>query len=212
MIEQAKKWLGKNEADNSHREIIDAYNNITPLPAGYKLKYTDAWCAGFVSACAWLAGVKGFPFECSCGRMLVKLQNMGLWIEDDAYVPTPGDLIFYDWGDTGKGDDIGAPGHVGIVEAVKDDNITIIEGNYGDAVKRRTIKANARYIRGYGVTSKLLPNVIEYTVVQGDTLWRISRRYLGKGSLYTHIMTDNGLKNDIIIPGQKLKININIMR
>ena len=52
VVEQAKKWVGKNEADGSFKEIIDIYNSDTPLARGYKVKYTDEWCAAFVSACA----------------------------------------------------------------------------------------------------------------------------------------------------------------
>ena len=38
-----------------------------------------------------------------------------------------------------------------MVEKVSGNTITVIEGNYSDSVKRRTIKVNGRYIRGYGV-------------------------------------------------------------
>ena len=45
-----------------------------------------------------------------------------------------------------------------------------------------------------------------YTVVRGDTLWRIAVNKLGKGARYTEIMALNGLTSDLIITGQKLKI------
>ena len=76
---------------------------------------------------------------------------MNRWVEDDAYAPLPGDIIFYDWNDSGKGDCVGNPEHVGVVERVANGLITVIEGNYKDAVGRRNIKVNARYIRGYGL-------------------------------------------------------------
>ena len=41
------------------------------------------------------------------------------------------------------------PNHVGIVEAVSGNTITVIEGNKGEAVARRTVAVNGRYIRGY---------------------------------------------------------------
>ena len=62
-----------------------------------------------------------------------------------------GDIIFYDWDDTGSGDNKGNPDHVGIVEKVSGSTITVIEGNKNNAVGRRTIQVNGRYIRGYGV-------------------------------------------------------------
>ena len=42
-------YMGYNEADGSHKTIINMYNSIQPLPVNYRLTYSDAWCAGFVS-------------------------------------------------------------------------------------------------------------------------------------------------------------------
>ena len=83
---------------------------------------------------------------------MVKLfQKIGEWDENDARVPNVGDIIFYDWQDSGYGDNKGTPDHVGIVEKVENGLITVIEGNIRDSVNRRSISVNARYIRGYGV-------------------------------------------------------------
>lgn len=150
IIEQAQKWLGKNEKDGSFKEIIDIYNSNKPLPRGYKLSYTDSWCAAFVSAVAIKCGATNIiPIECSCQQMIYKAVEMGRWIENDAYVPAMGDIIMYDWDDSGVGDCTGWADHVGYVEKVDGNVITVIEGNYNDEVKRRTIKVNDRYIRGY---------------------------------------------------------------
>ena len=152
VVSQAQAWLGLNENDGSHKKIIDIYNSIKPLPVGYTLKYTDAWCAGFVSAVAAQTGCTDIiPCECSCPRMITLMQNKGIWVEDDAHVPSPGDIIFYDWDDSGSGDNKGGSDHVGIVEKVDGNTITVIEGNYSDSVKRRTLAVNGKYIRGYGV-------------------------------------------------------------
>ena len=45
-----------------------------------------------------------------------------------------------------------------------------------------------------------------HTVVKGDTLWDIAKKYLGNGSRYPEIKTLNNLKSDTIYSGQKLKI------
>ena len=50
VVNQAKAWLGYNEADGSHRAIIDLYNTQNPRPRGYKVTYTDAWCATLVKS------------------------------------------------------------------------------------------------------------------------------------------------------------------
>ena len=152
VVEQAKAWLGKNEADGSHKEIIDVYNSQKPLPRGYKVKYTDAWCATFVSAVAVKLGYTDIiPTECSCPKMIDLFKNLGAWVEDENRTPNPGDILFYDWQDNGVGDNKGSADHVGIVESVANGNVTIIEGNYSNSVKRRTLAINGKYMRGYGV-------------------------------------------------------------
>ncbi len=45
-----------------------------------------------------------------------------------------------------------------------------------------------------------------YTVVHGDTLWAIAKKYLGNGSRYKEIVNLNGLKSNVIYSGMKLKI------
>lgn len=152
LIKQAKSWIGCKESDGSHKKIIDVYNSHKPLARGYKMKYTDAWCATFVSACAIKTGMTDIiPTECGCGPMITLFKNKGEWNESDSRKPNPGDIIFYDWQDSGKGDNTGSPDHVGIVEKVSGNTITVIEGNKGNAVSRRTIAVNGKYIRGYGI-------------------------------------------------------------
>ena len=45
-----------------------------------------------------------------------------------------------------------------------------------------------------------------HTVVRGDTLWAIAKKYLGNGSRYKEIVSLNGLKSNVIYSGMKLKI------
>ena len=152
IVKQAQSWLGRKESDGSFKVIIDTYNSIVPLPRGYKLSYKDAWCAGFVSAVSKVCGALSIiPAECSCNRMITLFKNLGEWVENDAYVPKAGDVIFYDWDDSGSGDNKNEADHVGIVESCYGSTIVVIEGNYSDSVKRRELKVNGRYIRGFGV-------------------------------------------------------------
>lgn len=152
IVDTATSWLGCREANGTHRPIIDLYNTYKPLPRGYKVKYTDSWCAAFCSAVAIAAGFTDIiPLECSCGNLITLFKALGRWVEDDAYIPAPGDFIFYDWNDTGAGDCTGWPDHVGIVAEVIGPMIKVIEGNKNDAVDYRAIAVNERYIRGYGM-------------------------------------------------------------
>lgn len=45
-----------------------------------------------------------------------------------------------------------------------------------------------------------------HTVVHGDTLWAIAKKYLGSGGRYKEIVSLNGLKSNVIYSGMKLKI------
>ena len=150
VLDQAKSWLGRKESDGTHKLIIDTYNSHKPLPRGYKVTYKDSWCATFVSACFIKCGMENLiPVECSCPKMIEGAKKMGIWNESDSRTPKSGDILLYDWQDTGKGDNTGNPDHVGIVEKVSNGIITVIEGNYNDSVKRRELKVNDKCIRGY---------------------------------------------------------------
>ena len=150
IVALANSWLGKNEADGSHKEIIDVYNSYHPHPRGYKVKYTDAWCATFISALAIKLGYTDFiTIECSCSKILAKAKVTGTFKEDDSYFPKIGDFILYDWEDKGVGDCTGTPDHIGIVTKVNGKNITVVEGDYSNSVKERVLKVNDKFIRGY---------------------------------------------------------------
>jgi hypothetical protein len=152
VIELARSWIGCKESDGSHKKIIDTYNSHKPLARGYKMKYTDEWCATFVSAVSIALGYTDIiPTECGCQRMIDLFKKLGAWVENENRTPKPGEVIFYDWQDDGKGDNKGWSDHVGIVEAVAGGVITVIEGNYKNAVGQRKIAVNAKNIRGFGV-------------------------------------------------------------
>lgn len=151
VIIQAKEWLGLNEDDNSYIEILNTYNEHFPLARDYAIKPWDSWCATFASAVAIKAGCTDIvPTEVSCYYMVEGFKKLGEWIEDESTVPQEGDYIFYDWSDNGIGDNRNCPDHVGIVVAVDDSTITVIEGNKNNAVEYRYVDIDGRYIRGFG--------------------------------------------------------------
>lgn len=152
IVKLAQSWLEIKEGSAEHKALVDLYNSFLPHPRNHTMKVTEPWCAMTMACLAIKLGCTDIlPVECGCGEMIELDKALGIWIEDDAYVPKPGDKIYYDWGDDGVGDNKGWPFHVGLVEKVAGNIITVIEGNYKDAVTRRTIGVNAKNIRGYAV-------------------------------------------------------------
>ena len=163
ILNTARSFIGLNEKDGSYREIIDLYNSHRPLPRGYAMRYDDPWCTAFVGAVSIACGLtKILPPECSAEEMIALYRAMGRWVEDDAYVPSPGDLVFFDWEDSGHGDNRGLADHVGIVCRVHGHSVLVIEGNAGDAVGFREFALDSRFIRGWA-----RPN---YTLFSGATI------------------------------------------
>lgn len=181
MVAKMKSWIGKNEADGSFREIIDIYNSHTPRARGYKLQYSDEWCAGTVSAAAIATGnTNAVPLEVSCHYMIEGAKTKGIWVENDSYVPQGGDIILYDWQDSGIGDNTGNPDHVGVVEYTSGGIIHVIEGNNGEKVARRELSVNGRYIRGFIVpkySNNTAPSGGSNSTVSG-TIDELARRVI----------------------------------
>lgn len=154
IVSKAASFVGVTEGTAKFREIINTYNSYTSSHSGpwrkYTVKTTDEWCATFVSSIAIMCGYTSIiPIECGCPQMITQAKDMGIWNENDAYKPKPGDIILYDWQDSGSGDNTGNPDHIGIVEKATTTLITVIEGNFNEAVRRRTISVNGKDIRGF---------------------------------------------------------------
>lgn len=154
VVKLATSWIGKKESDGSYKSIIDIYNTCPTsiLPRGIYMQYNWAWCACTWSALAIALGYTDIiPIEISCGDLIKRAKDMGCWIENDGYIASPGDAILYDWDDNGIGDNTGWPEHVGAIDYrnLESGYMTVIEGNYGNAVKKRTISFNGKYIRGF---------------------------------------------------------------
>lgn len=143
VCDKAKSWLGMCEP-TTFRPIIDTYNSIVPLPRGYRMTYTDPWCAAFVSAVGWACGLSSIIFpECSCDRMVDLYKAAGRWAERKDAKPTYGDIVMYDWEADGEMD------HVGIVVEIDERFVYVIEGNCSDAVQTTKREINWSKIRGY---------------------------------------------------------------
>lgn len=208
-VKQMQSYLGAKKGDSKHKHIVDTYNSHKPLARGYKLKYTDAWCAGTTSAASIECGyTEIIPTECSCTRMIELLKQKGSWVGDDNYIPLPGDLIFYNWSAKTEAQDVdGLANHVGVVEECKNGIITVIEGNKDNKCQRRTIKVGWKYIHSFGVPKFDKDTSVEavwHKVSVGENLTKIAKKY---GTTVDALVKLNSIKNkNLIWPGQKLRI------
>lgn len=105
------------------------------------------WCACFVSWCGNQCGYidsGAMPkfSNCSDGARWFKARNR--W-KDRNYLPSPGDIIFFDW----QGD--GVTDHVGIVQSCDGRTVYTIEGNSRDSVRQKSYSVGSGSIYGYGI-------------------------------------------------------------
>ena len=113
----------------------------------YGFAQREEWCACFVSWCADQCGyieAGVIPKFSLCSAGMEWFESRGQFM-DGSYVPSSGDLVFFDWGNDGSVD------HVGIVESVVDGTVYTVEGNSGDKVARRSYAIGYGQIVGYGV-------------------------------------------------------------
>lgn len=196
IVDKVMSWLGCHEGDAIHKHIIDTYNAHNPAQ-GYKVKYTDKWCATTVSAAAIECGYTDIiPTECSCNRMIALAQKMGIWQESDAYVPQKADIVMYDWDDNGIGDNAGIPDHTGYVVSNPIANrFEVCEGNKSDGVNLRSMSVNGKYIRGY-ITPKYDDNAA--VVTPTASIVRPPKKYkFGMDvSAYQGVIDFNKVKNE----------------
>lgn len=95
------------------------------------------------------------------------------------------------------------------------DTLSKIAAKYGTTVKAIADLNGIKNVNRINVGQKLtIPGgssapsktTVQHTVVRGDTLWSLASRYLGAGSKYRQIMTENGLTSTVITVGQVLNI------
>lgn len=145
IISLASSYIGTHEGDYAHKRFVDTYNAHTPLAQGYKVTYTDSWCALFVSflfivkdAVSLIGGT-----ECGVERFVSIFKGARIWEDANTAAIKRGDLIVFDWENNDFSD------HIGIVESVENGMVHTIEGNSGNEVRRRTYSLGDHNIKGY---------------------------------------------------------------
>lgn len=200
-IEIAEGEIGTCEPKGDDKYI--KYYNKT---GGMSFAMNAAWCAIFVTWCKAMAGIGKdvIPHFASCDLGKEWFMKRGLWKYSAAYksgyVPKRGDIIFFSSKYTP--DDAT---HVGIVTNVSGGAVSTVEGNTSDKVARRSYALSSKYIIGYG-TPDYSEAYDRYTVKKGDSLWKIAKLFLGKGSRYTEIMALNNMTDTVIRAGEEIFI------
>ncbi len=79
-------------------------------------------------------------------------RERGRWLEG-AEEPAPGMVVFFDWDDPdgSSGAQDGVADHTGIVVGISDGEVHTVEGNSGDAVRRKSYPAGWYELLGYAM-------------------------------------------------------------
>ncbi len=199
LIEVCEGEIGTSEPKGDDK-YIKYYNETGSMSFGMNV----AWCAIFVTWCKAKAGIDKsvIPHFASCDLGKNWFEERSLYKKSRAYggnyVPKRGDIIFFS-SKYAQNDST----HVGIVTNVSGNAVSTIEGNTSNKVARRSYSVASKYIIGYGVPEYKTENET-YTVKEGDSLWRIAKTVLGKGSRYSEIMALNNMEDSRIYPGETL--------
>lgn len=140
----AKSQLGYTESTKNY--IVDSDGSIkgyTRYGDWYGKPYDD-WGGMFAAFCLRYAGVN-YPYDASCDKWVTKLQERELYKAPSDYVPQNGDLVFFDWEQDDKID------QVGIVRTGQDIQFTAIEGDKNNRVAETVYDLFDKRIAGYGV-------------------------------------------------------------
>lgn len=79
-------------------------------------------------------------------------------------------------------------------------------GNWSRTLQSTTKKKKALFVTSFLSSPKVLgaQSICQYTVLEGDTLWKIASQKLGSGFLYDKIMKENQLQTSLIRVGETL--------
>lgn len=172
VITIAQSQLGYTESDENYIVTEDEQiRGYTRYGQWYGSPYGD-WCAMFASFCLSYANAD-VPLGAACSSWIRQLKSNGIYWEPDEYIPTSGDIIFFDWGVNNT------PDHVGLVVEVipaKDGQparVKTIEGNCSDCVMYMTYNLNNPVIFGYGEIVPTERKKDEGNIQEGDFWKRI---------------------------------------
>ena len=231
IIRIAMSQLGYHEGN--HEDQLDGSNtsgNSNYSEAGYWFGtdvkgesgfYYD-WCAMFVSWCARLCEIPENIISnatyASAEDELYSFENTEFY-QSGTYLPSRGDLIFFDWDGEGDSSD-----HVGIVVSANDSYVVTVEGNAGEKVRNRVVASDDKIILGYGkpgysnsadetenpkkyvVYGSLLP--VRSQIPKGEyEIWKVKGDSQKEGIVLREDSGENSEPIGTIASGQKIKVS-----
>ncbi len=153
----AESQLGYTESENNFMLSDDGETRrgYTRYGAWYGSEY-GTWDAMFASFCLSYANVpiEAFPESSGAFAWVAELKEEGIYREAEEYTPAGGDIAFLDADGDGRAE------KAAVVTMVSDTEITVIEGDYEDAVSKNTYTIEEGTIIGYGE----LPDEEEYGI------------------------------------------------
>lgn len=161
VVELARQELGVRERGGGNRG-----EDMARFGAAARIGEGQPWCASFVSYVYARAGIDASSNGDGVGGTALALNFQTQFERRNAFhsfrnssrVPQSGDVVVFERNGPSSGQ-----GHVGIVERVDGDRVTLIEGNSGDAVRRNTyslseLRRGAHGARGFGSVDEATRN------------------------------------------------------
>ena len=161
----AKTQLGYTESEQNYRLSADGtarygYSRYAAWYFGEDDPYAE-WNAAFAAFCIRYAGLpEEFPINGDVGAWSAAFTQQGLMAQRAEYTPVSGDLAFFDL--TGKG----TADTIGIVLSADESSVTVILGDYQNAVSEESFSLDE--VLGYGSVQNA------YRVYTGEDLEDIS--------------------------------------
>ena len=150
LVAIAKSQIGYLESTKNFIVLEDGetIKGYTRYGAWHGEPYAD-WSSTFVGFCLKYAKVSDstIPFSADLDSFITALQNKGIYVTASEYIPSLGDLVFFDHDLNASVD------HVGIITGISKDNteITVIEGDKDNAVVELTWSQIDNEIVGFGM-------------------------------------------------------------
>ncbi len=105
------------------------------------------WSTMFTSFCLRYAGISDLPVSSGADALRIQWESGQRYMAAADYKPIPGDVVFLDKNGNGT------PEVTGIVTAVTDSEITVIEGDLDNRVAETAYQIADEQITGYGLTT-----------------------------------------------------------